>query len=445
MKKKVLLFARSFLAKYYADIKSDIIEPVFVTMTTQEREYLEGKGWKVYGCFEEDYPRLSITEFNPSYLKTSFRSDRFLCRFPLEKRREILGKEISFWTKILDETKPDFLINETVAVEIAEVMAIEAAKRNIPFHTALLGFLPNTFYWKPDPYSGRMNDLSKLQVSDEQLKQADQYLANIRERQQRPFYVSSIKKYCISLKTVFHCLYLHLKQKSVEAKKEKEAGFRYEDYSIFTGLDVQRCWEALFRKHDSLKELEGKHYVFFPMHLEPEATLNYFVDEQYEQASFIQLLACSLKQNQYLVVKEHPQQQGVLLSKEFAKLKKKYSNVIFLPSYISSFDVLKHCDAVVTLTSTAAWEAAILGIPVFVAGKIFYDQCPGITRIESPKQLRRELRRTDYISPKFEDVKLFAAQMISLFHEGCPTPSFKENTIKAYTRAIENLVSNEAL
>lgn len=440
MKTKVLFFARSFLAKYYSDIQSDIIEPIFVTMTKEEKEFLQNKNWKVYGCFEEEYASLPVFDYSPNYLKTSFNSDRFLCRFDLEKRKEILGKEISFWKKVFDDTSPAFLVNETVAIEMAEVMAIEAERRGIPFYTSLLGFLPNTFYWKPDPFSGRLDDLSKENISDDNIKLAEQYLANVREKQIRPFYVSAIKKHRISPKTVIHSMLSHLRERRKIRRKERNQAFCYEDYSIFTAAGVRRNWDALFHSYDSINTIDDKHFVFFPMHLEPEATLNYFVDENYEQTSIIKLLACSIKQNQILVVKEHPQQQGALLSKTYCDLKKKYSNVVFLPSYISSFDLLKQCDAVVTLTSTAAWEGAILGKPVFVLGKIFYDQCPGVNRIESLKQLKQELRKKSYIHPESEGVRCFAAQMISRFHTGCPTPSFKENTIQSYVKAIEELV-----
>ena len=242
MKKKVLLFARSFLAKYYGDIKSDIIEPIFVTMTSQERKYLEEKGWKVYGCFEEEYRDLQKAEFSGSYLKSSFKSDRFLQRFDQDKRLEILGKEISFWSRILDSTSPDFLVNETVAVEIAEVMAIEAEKRRIPFYTSLLGFIPNTFYWKPDPFSGRLDDLSNTQVTEEHQKLADEYLTNIREKQLRPFYVSSIRKHKITIFTVLHSYFLHLKACRNTRKNEQKKEFCYEDYSIFTAKSLHRYW-----------------------------------------------------------------------------------------------------------------------------------------------------------------------------------------------------------
>ena len=439
MKKRVLLFARSFLTKYYGDIKSDVLEPIFVTLTSQERDYLVSKGWKVYGCFEEEYDELPVANFNGGYLRTSLSSDRFLQRYDHAKRLEILGKEISFWNKILDETNPVFLVNETVAVEIAEVMAIEAEKRGIPFYTYLLGFLPNTFYWKPDPFSGRLQDMKSIVPTADNLNEAEKYINNVREKQQRPFYVSGIKKDNNKIKSFLHSYKKYLLSKKKNIKKKSSGHFKYEDYKIFSKINFEIKKASLFNKYDNLEGIDNKGIIFFPLHLEPEATLNYFVEENFDQESIISLLTGCIKNNQVLVIKEHPQQQGMLMTKRFQALKQRFSNLFYLPSYISSFEILKKCDAVVTLTSTAAWEALIYEKPVFVLGRIFFDQCPGAIRIDNLKQLKRELNKEVYTLPNVEDVKLFAAKMISLFHRGCPTPTYKDNTIVDFVTEMEKL------
>lgn len=442
MKKKVLLFARSFLAEYYSDIKSDIIEPIFVTLTHKEKQFLEGKGWKVYACFEDEYENLPIASFPGNYLRTSFFSDRFLNRYTHEKRLEILGKEISFWSMIMDSTKPNYLVNETVAIEIAEVMAIEAQKRNIPFYTYLLGFIPGTFYWKPDPFTGRMQDMNSVQITETHLLQAQKYVSDVVEKNQRPFYVSGIKKYHISLKTVFHSLLLYYSARKHQQKSESKNGWKYEDYSIFSkqALDLQKSVCFSKAKYDDINSIQGKNIVFLPMHMEPEAILNYFVEENYDQAMLIEQVAKCLKHNQYLVVKEHPQQQGVLLTEKYQILKKKCSNLIYLPSYVLSFPIIKQCVAVVTLTSTVAWEGLMLGKPAFVIGGIFYDQCSGVTRISSFRQLKEEIQNETYSLPDRNAVIKYAAKMISLFRNGCPSPCYKGcSTIEAFTKEMEKL------
>ncbi len=444
MKTKVLLFARSFLAEYYSDINSDIIEPIFVTMTVHEKEFLQKKGWKVYGCFEEEYENLPVADFPSNYLRTSFASDRFLNRFSYERRLEILGKEISFWKRIFDETEPAALFNETVAVEIAEVMAIEAEERGIPFYTALLGFLPNTFYWKPDPFTGRLNDLSGIKPSKEDLKKADEYIENVTKKSQVPFYVQSyVGKSPKSFLKFIKGTILGVKRYTKECNRLRKKGFHYEDYRKFSFFYTKYYLRSFFFKYDSLSKVNGHPYVFLPLHMEPEATLSYFVSDNYRQDFLLDSVMKSLCQGQFLVVKEHPQQPGLLMEPRFRLLRNQYPNLIYVPSNIPSYGIIQSCECIVTLTSTVGWEGLLQKKQVLVLGKIFFDQCPGAIRVNSLSDIKRGLRASNYQTIEDDVLRLFVARMISLFNVGCPTPTIKDAGIDDYIKAMEALISNK--
>ncbi|MEI6555027.1 MAG: hypothetical protein WCL70_05535 [Paludibacter sp.] len=447
MKPKVLFFSRSFLVKYFSEFKSDFFESFHVVLTVEERIELEKKGFHVYGCFEEEYDKLNISQIKGNYLKTSFVSDRFLQRFNLEKRLEILGKEITFWRNLLETLKPDYLFNETVAIEIAEVMAIEAERLQIPFFTSLLGFLPYTFYWKPNPFHGSLYNLSNIAPNEDNILKAKEYYCEVLVNNFKPFYVQDfINSSNFSLKNLLSSLFkdTSLYFKKIQFKRIKY--FKYEDdYSFLPYHNTKRILNRLRYNYNNLTELNEKHLVFYPLHFEPEATLNYFAEENQNQVSTIELIIRTLKPYQYLVIKEHPQQKGELLSNRFRDLKKKFSNIIYLPAEVNSQDIIKKSEAIITLTSTAAWEAIIFGKPVFVLGKIFYDQCTGVIKIESYNQLKEEIRKEEYVYPIKEEVILFIAKMISIFHKGCPTPDAKcdlhQNAFD-YFVAIEELIEN---
>lgn len=441
MKKKVLLFARSFLAEYYSDIKSDIIEPIFVTLTHEEKIFLEGKGWNVFGCFEDEYENIPIYNNIPSdYLRTSFASDRYLKRFSYNKRLEILGKEISFWAKILDEVKPTCLFNETVAIEIAEVMAIEAEKRSIPFYSALLGFLPDSFYWKPSPFDGSLADLSEINPTDDEYDKARKYIEDIKVKRNKPFYINDARKGGVSFFKMVKSTIGDFRRMYKNAKRlAKKRTFTYEDFS-HSFLSTYREYKLQKKfKYNSIDEIKEKDCFFFPMHLEPEATINYFVAEDYTQTTLIDLIAKSMGINQYLVVKEHPQHPGILLRPEYQQLRDFHKNIFFLPSYESSYNVLDYTKAVITLTSSAAWEGLILGKPAIVLGTIFYDQCPGVYKLNNIRDIRK-IVRNKIESPNEKDVLTFAAKMISLYKKGCPTPCAENTGLIGYVKAMEEIV-----
>lgn len=449
MKPKILFFARSFLAKYYAEIKSDVFESIFVVLTIKEKAFLESKGLIVSGCFEDEFEKLRINKVKGDYLKTSFASDRFLQRFSLNKRLEILGKEVAFWRNLLETLEPDYLINESVSIEISEVMAIEAERLSIPFFSALLGFIPNTFYWKLNPFNGSLYNLCNIIPSEDNILSAKLYYNDVLENNYKPFYIQDSFLQNITLKNLIGNILKDTKLYLLKLKLQKSKVFKYEDgYSFISYQNTKRILNRFIFKYNNFSDINNKNIVFYPLHVEPEATLNYFAEEYQNQVSTIENIARTLKINQYLVVKEHPQQKGKLLDKYYRDLKNKFSNIIYLPAEVNSNEIIKKCDAIITLTSTAAWEGIIYGKPTFVLGKIFFDQCEGVIKIDNINQLKTEIRKDEYIYPNREDVIIFIAKMISIFHKGCPTPDAKEDIIKNvnnYLTAIEELIITNKL
>lgn len=430
-KPKVLFFSRSFFTRFFSEINSEFFEDYHVTLTLEEKTFLQAKGKVVLGCFEDEFNRIVPEEIPGDYLKSSFSSDRFLIRFNHEKRIEILGKEIAFWRSILEAHKPDYIVNETVAIEISEVLAIEAKRLNIKILNSLCSVFSDSFYWKPDPFLGSIEDISRVRASKEDLEKAEKYYLKVVESNYKPAYVLGLppaKRYSLKRMggTVYRDFLLYFKKTKLKRSKR----FKYEDgYSSSPFKNTKRFFNRFFYSYDCLSSYNKKRIVFFPMHFEPEATLFHFAEEYQNQEHTIDMIARALKANQYLAIKEHPQQKGALLDKRFRDLKKRHSNLIFVPAETPSQNVINICEAVVTLTSTAAWEALIYGKPVFVLGTIFFDQCPGAKKINNYYHLKEQIRREYYELPEKEKVIDFIARMMSVLHFGYPSPYFKGDFI----------------
>lgn len=103
-------------------------------------------------------------------------------------------------------------------------------------------------------------------------------------------------------------------------------------------------------------------YIFFPLHFSPESSINvpapYFID----QTRVIDLVLtrhdfCGLK----LVVKEHPAMLGTRpLAFYFETFRK--PSLYWLAQKISSKEVIRNADKVVSVTGTASLEAFFLGV-----------------------------------------------------------------------------------
>ena len=182
--------------------------------------------------------------------------------------------------------------------------------------------------------------------------------------------------------------------------------------------------KSLTRRYDTLEHLPaGREIVYYPLHQEPEATLNYMSEFYSNQTATIENILKCLGGNQVLVVKEHPVDKGSLLRGKFWSLRRNYSGLYFFPAELHGRELLAVCHRVVTLTSTVGWEAALLGKPVYVLGQIFYDALDGVTAIADFQQLKRALRAAvPDAAPDLGYFEDFVARMTEQSHPGNPFP-----------------------
>lgn len=125
----------------------------------------------------------------------------------------------------------------------------------------------------------------------------------------------------------------------------------------------------------------GVNYVYFALHLEPEANLiaRTVLDSQLVA---IKMISDALPEGWYLYVKEHPQQNAVgtvafmgkvinsdiYRSKEYYDVLKSFPNVKIVRRNNSSEKLINESKAVATISGTAAWEGVGLNKPVLIFG-----------------------------------------------------------------------------
>lgn len=441
----LLVFANPFYGELFRSLKCSNVNVIFVTLEGSVADDLINKGFEVVGCFERDYDKIiGVDSIEPDYLVTSFSADRFLGRYNYDKRIEILKKEISFWRSVVNNYKPDFIVNETVTIEFSEVMEIEARKAGIKYYSFLSGFLPYTFYWKDNAYDSVFNSIDN-NFTENDIKNAKEYISKIQAESLKPFYVRNLKKYnvwsnifSIITRKVPHFLYYWIADK-------RKNHFVY----IYNSLESLRClkrsFNLLIHKYEKYNWRNDVEYVFYPLHYEPEATLSYFNNPHVDQATVIETVARALNINQILVVKEHPQQLGALFEDKFRLVKKRNPNIIYLPGTVSSEDVMRHSKLIVTLTSTAGWEAYIRKIPVIVLGNVFYKKFPGVMNATF-SELKDIFRKGEYLVGTDKEILDSVSFMMSRMKKGAPYPYkdiSSEQRNSDFSEAIELLASNE--
>lgn len=437
--KRVLFLDREYATLF---VKSDKFESIYACLGRDNKRNLSQRGLTIVGCFDEMFDSLPVADIPNNYLRYSFSSDRFLKgRFNYEKRREILGKEISFWTKILDEQKPDLIVNEVCTTEWVEVLFIEANKRGIEYKSFLYGFRDNYAYWLDSPFNSEISETrwNRLDITEAVKEEAEKFCEALIEKNYRPYYVQNLNNNAV--RSLFAGLHGYIK---VYLNELKHIGsFHYEDYRNIWNLWMKARLARFFRRYDRIEDIQKKEYVFFPLHFVPEATISYFSEFYSNQAAFIEGVAKSLKSNQVLVVKEHPQQLGMLLTREYQTVKKECANVVYLPGNIPSSDVTVGCKLIVTITGTAGFEGMILGKPVITFGDVFYNHCPECNKLSSYKELKQMIRNDSYVIPDKDRVRKFVAEFFAIQEPGRPTYETTQENLNDLTFRIEQFLSNE--
>jgi hypothetical protein len=141
-----------------------------------------------------------------------------------------------------------------------------------------------------------------------------------------------------------------------------------------------------------LKFSAGKKCVVYPLHFYPEASTSIFA-KYYDgdEYSVIKNIAFSLPEDTVLVVKEHKSNVGNN-GLSFYKKIKNLPNTVLLDPYFNLRDNIDKFDAVITISSTAGFEALTKNVPVYVFGEVFYQNYPGVHKITSYAALEIKLK-----------------------------------------------------
>lgn len=156
-----------------------------------------------------------------------------------------------------------------------------------------------------------------------------------------------------------------------------------------------------------LYDLEGRSFVFFPLHVEPEAALQIISPEYFCQLSAIAALSRDLPAGTMLAVKEHFGAIGRRPDNFYAQIAE-FKNVVLLDTWELGFDCVRQSDAVATICGTAGMEGAVMGKPVIAFGRHnIYSFLPHVKVVRDETKLRDYLH--DALAGNFDQEEARAA------------------------------------
>lgn len=141
-----------------------------------------------------------------------------------------------------------------------------------------------------------------------------------------------------------------------------------------------------------LSDLAGRQFAFYPLHLEPETSLQGLSPEYFYQLSLIAAVSRDLPAGTILVVKEHMAAIGRRPRDFYAQIAE-FKNVVLLDPTEFGLDCVRAANVTVTICSTAGFEAAVLGKPVIAFGRHnIYGFLPHVQVITDEARLASCLR-----------------------------------------------------
>jgi uncharacterized pyridoxamine 5'-phosphate oxidase family protein len=176
------------------------------------------------------------------------------------------------------------------------------------------------------------------------------------------------------------------------AARDKDVEYYKIDIWAKTKANILRSWRRWRSKHliGTPSTPIPPRSVFYGMQYQPEQTTlvggNLFAN----QIATIENIAKCLPFGYTLVVKEHPRGRGARPAWQYRHLAH-YPNIEFCDA--DSKDILRRCEATVTITGTIGLEAMALDKPVFVLGNVYYDIADIVYKPKSWPDLARALHR----------------------------------------------------
>lgn len=444
----VLFFARDYQSQFFTSLVSKDYDSIYVTLNRREKQEVLKKGGNVVGCLEDDYEGLEEACLKFPYLEYSMGSDRFLKGYSLQERLSIIKKCVTFWRQIYSEYKPQIVVNEVVALEISEIMLLEARVFGVKYLAFGAFSVGKSFYWHDNPFHSSMPaKIESMVPSEQNIKDARIFIDQLKFGEVNNPYLKDLRGNQ-DLGRLLRLIYNLMKHVYIRVSiSDKVIRQLCHSNSIeYFYSEVLFYFKYILKsgKYDSLDSIDLETESFFyPMHFEPEATLFYMSTFYENQFALIENLLKCLAENQILFVKEHPAQPGYLMQKKFLKLKDRFPNVMYIRADISSKQMILRATATITLVSTAGFEALALNKHVILLGKIYYDSYKGVNfcrTFEEVYELVRGYRPYNVAS----DYENFLAKLIAMQNTGNPWPHpglYSSENIDGVREAIESQVS----
>jgi hypothetical protein len=175
---------------------------------------------------------------------------------------------------------------------------------------------------------------------------------------------------------------------------------------------IRRFYLEYSNFFDSI-DLTKINYIFAPMHVLPESSTTILAPYYINEIFVIESLSKAVRADQFIVVKEHWSMIGYRPISYYKRLKQ-IPNVILIDptSYSNPKDYINNADLVVTISGTAALEAAALGVNSLIFSDVIHGLLSSVKKISVNQHLRDIIKK--HMQYKMNDIEFYAYLKILL-------------------------------
>lgn len=306
----------------------------------------------------------------------------------------------SFFDKIIIENNIDCVIYENVSNTFAYMAYKKCQELNKKYVGLMMSRLPEHFEIQNsiiDKEIEKIKILAQKEPKKEELEWFYSYKENISSIQ--PDYMKSNGLDNVSLlrlltlkkfKQFYDFFTLGLKYNH---KYDFQFGNPYRAiYSILKRninryINTKLSDKYYLSKSDLDKEIEQDIFYVYPIHYHPESSTSVLAPEYTNEYTNIINIANNLPFGTFLYVKNHKSAKGVQ-SIDFYRKVSALPNVKLINYDVNIKTLIIKSKGVITVNSTAGYEALLLDKSVFLLGRVFYECFPNVVKLSNFKAIR---------------------------------------------------------
>ncbi len=186
------------------------------------------------------------------------------------------------------------------------------------------------------------------------------------------------------------------------------------------------------------EELTDQSFVYFPLQTLSNLNSEILINRYSDQLLAIEQLSKLLPTDCKIIVKGISKSEPDYLTPMFFHRIKRISNLVRVPSYVSSMHLIEKCEFLATVNSSQGWEALTCGKKVLTFGYPWYRNMPGVILYH------KDIQYNNLFLSSFEqsDLKSKLRELLSRSHAGVLLPNSDQNTLNLHTKDNAEIVAN---